>query len=896
MEVAHHIRAALNLAGAGVLLLLALAGAAAHADTTSPPWLEGYAARFELQITGPADRAVCQSALATLPTGGLCRADAGDITVQTPDGKVLPVTILSHTPGQHTIIQFPRQAGIYRYFASVGHPTAVGERGPGLPEGLTLEIRQWDNLPMDDWPQMRDGLAKAPLLDSFQVAEIIQSSNPARPSDPLNFSASYRGYLRIDQAGPYRFLVNSDDAAFLFIDDFLVCQRPGQNLPLRGQVSVADTGGVIELTKGVHRIEVHHAVSNRNSAYGLCALMWFPQGQKGERQRWELVDKEHFVQADHARVARVQFAAERPGAIFAHGLDDSLTTQTGMKLYLVRFAAHADPLPSDEQLHWDFGDGQIGVGRQPLHVYFTAGDFTVKLRVGDAGPVFQQRVHVWPSPGKTSPFSPGNVVEWFAAQNWRQGELDRVYQMFDFLLICDYAQRWPLMAQVTAYLLEQNDSDPQLRADLYNARIEALGQIGQANEALQAADQAIEQFARLPTQRLTLQLAKARVLHRQLRDLGRAGQLYEAIIAEHRRLDDPQLRLAAIRWGDVCSDAGDQSQAARCYRLAQTLGGSAYQTTAVTEAISRGAQMRVIEQTLNKGDLRQTIDLLRKLEMRQPEQKLSGLYRLIAGETARLTGRHEDALTDYEALLRMTQWAGYHDRATFGIADTYRRKTDLSRAQQWLDTLRQTYPNYGVKEQLDQYASLLKLATERQGQGVWPMQAVTDDFEPRDGKPHGPIGVYRVAPGLGLAGATIGLMDNHGKYIGYMDYELPLRNLVPGGWYWVEMWYRESLLQSRHRYYAHIHTYLQDEAGKMHDGFHNEGTMYFQRTYGQWRKFGFMHTAPPTVDGKLSFSLRHSWGDIEVDGLSIRRVTDAQHAALFNFIEGAGQETEPSDE
>ena len=40
------------------------------------------------------------------------------------------------------------------------------------------------------------------------------------------------------------------------------------------------------------------------------------------------------------------------------------------------------------------------------------------------------------------------------------------------------------------------------------------------------------------------------------------------------------------------------------------------------------------------------------------------------------------------------------------------------------------------------------------------------------------------------------------------------------------------------------------------------------------------------ADGKLMFSLRHVWGVMEVDGISIRPVTDRQVDSLANFVEG----------
>lgn len=890
MEIARYIRAAL-------IALLLLAPVARGQLVAEPQWLAGYDARLWLRITGNGEAPFPKSVIARIPTGDLCRDDAGDVTVVTSDGTELPIAVLSHAPAGHTVIQFERQPEQRDYWAYIGHKTAAPKRREPIDEGVVLEVRNWKGMDMSSWPAVREGLeTSGSPLDSFVVGEMMHNSNPARPGDPTEFAASYRGYINIEEDGPYRFMVNGDDASFLFIDGFLVCERPGQNTPLRGRIPVEEVGNVIELTKGRHRIEIHHVMGESATAYGLCVLMWFPPGQKGSRQSWQLCPKDMFAHAANARVVQFRCPKYERVAGFVSGIDDTLTTNSGMKLYLVQFAAQSEPMPAGDDLMWDFGDGTTGRGRRPLHVYFEEGDYTVSVKVGEKGRTFHQRVHVWPAPTKTSPFSPLRVIEWFSSRDWRHEDEQRIYQMFDFLLICDQPQRWFLMEQVTRHLLSLGETDPQFIADLYTARIEALGQLNRTDEALKLAAEGIKRFEKLGSQKLEVQLAEARIYQRHLRDLPEAARKYEAIIDEHRRLDDPLLRVAATRWGDVCARAGDRAQAATCYRLADTLGGDAFRTTAVTEAVSHGALLRVAEQELRKGDINKTRSLLDKIELQNPEQKLNGMYRFLHAEVSRFGGAYDEALSDYEALIQMQQWAGYRDRATYGIADTYMRMGDYDRALRWLASLREHYPDFGEAEKLDKYQEMVTELGKRASEGRPLLDAIVDDLEPIDGTPHEMLGAFFVEQGLGIMGPHVATMENHAKYQGYLDYAKHLEGLVPGGWYWVELWYRETLLQSRFQNGGHIHTWLYGSDNKMHEGFHNEGTGYFDRTYGRWRKFGFMHKAPVTVDGRLALSLRYNWGDMELDGLSIMRVTDQQYDALANFIEGAGEETEPIGE
>ena len=110
--------------------------------------------------------------------------------------------------------------------------------------------------------------------------------------------------------------------------------------------------------------------------------------------------------------------------------------------------------------------------------------------------------------------------------------------------------------------------------------------------------------------------------------------------------------------------------------------------------------------------------------------------------------------------------------------------------------------------------------------------------------------------------------------------------MTGNGEYWIEMWYREVLTSAPHS--PHVHFYIFGEANKLSD--RGQGTSYFDRTYGAWRKFGFMLKAPLDPDGRLAFTIRQVLGVVEIDGLSMRPVTDRQADALNNFLKGSDVE------
>ncbi len=75
------------------------------------------------------------------------------------------------------------------------------------------------------------------------------------------------------------------------------------------------------------------------------------------------------------------------------------------------------------------------------------------------------------------------------------------------------------------------------------------------------------------------------------------------------------------------------------------------------------------------------------MELDFPEQKLEGMYRLLKAETDRFAGRYEEAIENYEVLLKLRQWAGFRDRAIHGLADCHFRNEDFAQALEWFDKL-----------------------------------------------------------------------------------------------------------------------------------------------------------------------------------------------------------------
>lgn len=845
-----------------------------------PAWVAGYKFRWTLRLATDPAKEKARSVIAILPTGGWLRPDATDVVVQTADGKTQPAAVLAHDPAGDTVIQFARPEKETWFWAYGAGPP--GPKATPIQEGLTVEVRQWAGDDLDSWATVRDGLKKSEtVIGTGVVGEIVQRANPANPDLPRKFAASYRGFLTIPKDGVYRFWANGDDACFLFIDGNKASEKLGTGPRVRGAIPTRSVGTDVELKAGVHPVEVHHVVGENAASEGVCNLLWVPPGGKA----WEFVGRPNFVQAAAATVAAVEEARGAAPAVFAAGIEDVLTSGTGTTIYLVRFEAQAPNAP--DTCVWDFGDGTTAKGKSAYHVYFKPGNFPVTLKATADQPAFKRLVAVYAAPVASSPFTLGKAVKSLAAEDWSKPDPDRLTQAVEFLTASEQPDRWAALDRLAAALLTQDDLEPKTRATLVATRVQALGELGKVAEATKLGTEALPKLKELPSLAVGIQLALADVQFRQARDLPAAAKLYDEIIEEHRRLDHPGVRVAAIRRGDLLAEAGDLTKAAEAYRLAATLGGDKFKASAGTDPVRRGALLRIAEQKLRAGDARQGKQLLEKIELDFPEQKVEGLYRFLRAEADRVGGRYEEAVRGYEMLLKSANWTGYRDRALFGLADAHARAGRPARAVEWLDALKESYPRSYEKFKADEYRKGVEArakAGDKKTLDVWQT-----GFEPTDPDGFGePMG-WPVVRGLGLRGPHVGLTAHLPWYAAYIEFNWKrvIKDVEPGREYWVEVWVRNTFdsAPGQQGAHNHMHVYLQTPDGKATpEG--GMGTIYYEPTRGRWQKLGFRVRAPQTTESQVYFTLRHTQGVVEIDDLSIRPIADRDRDALTNFVEG----------
>ena len=878
-------------------LVLAQPNAVHPLPPQAPPWLDGYAVRWPVRVLGEPSKQTAQSVLVNVPTGGWLKPDGSDVAVQSSAGKLLPATVLAHDPLGDTIIQFKRNANdawYWIYGINLKAPPLAKvdpKTDPAFQEGLTLELREWAGDDLGNWAKVRGGLEKSnTIIGNAIVTEVMQNCNPARPDVANKFAASYRGYFHVKKEGTYTFFVNGEDATFLFIDGFKVFERAGINRPL-GAVKVKEIekiAGKVDLKPGVHAFEVHQAISTNPEARGACALAW----RTPDQPKFSFLPQTAIAHPLYARVAAAERPDGQPAGTFCHGIDDTLESG-GLKLFLVKLEADGDPRDADK-LQWDFGDGTTGKGFSHTHIYFREGDYVISLSSGSGLPAFKRKIRVWPEPGDSSPLSLEHAVGALTAMEWKKLEPGCIREIFSFLKICEQPNRWALLDGVTEFLLAQKDVDLELRTQLITSRMQALTQQGRAAEALKLADQSAPEFAKTPVLQVRLQLGVAAIHQYHYKDAAAASKIYKTILEEHKRVEHPNLRLAGIRWGDLFTEQGELARASETYRIAATLGGEKFAGTSTTEATTRGALMRIAEQRLKAGDFPATRQLLERMELEYPGRRLDGLYCFMRAETDRHIGKYEDALRNYEMIFKLPQWAGYRDRASFGLADTYYRMGDLEKSLKWYKHLKETFPKYHESQKGAAVEKLIEDRLARTKAAKTPGDAFfkgfRTGFEPGESEWFGDWQTFPVVRTPGVDGPHAALLTIHPEPLGgVIDYVRPIKNLTPAGTYWVEIWYRDILRPAPPLPYqtAHVIATLTTDTPAKESTF--VSAPLHRNSHHQWHKLSFKLKAPLAQDFQLQLRFQNQTGAIYYDGLSIRPVGDRQLDSLRNFLEDGGK-------
>ena len=319
--------------------------------------LPGWRARAVVEVTAAgADPAgvkiVCQ---------GRAQPDGRDYRVLDAQGRPVPFRVMWHEATRYSLIMFRAAATTgtvyFLYFDNPQAPTLPADFEPQC--GLLYETRE---RPAGDNPQtfaeMQQLIAGSRAQHGARWQRHISNGyNPFGSSD--NFISSYRGWLRVPQAGRYWFCTASNEASFSFLNGKELIHWPGRHTEERGIHGEKNVS--VELTAGLHYIEYYH------EEVTLTQMAFLG---------WRSTATGNFVPVDFTapRPATVTRYESPPGELltFEPQLVDSIWPADGRAAQYtrVRFRSNvAGP--------WDFGDGQTATGDTVEHVYLQTGSYQV---------------------------------------------------------------------------------------------------------------------------------------------------------------------------------------------------------------------------------------------------------------------------------------------------------------------------------------------------------------------------------------------------------------------------------------------------------------------------------------------------------------------------------------
>jgi len=579
-------------------------------------------------------------AVVTMPTGGLCLRDGGDIRVATAAGREVPCRVLMVGPGDRAVVAFALRGGLKRYYVYFGNPKPPKKRPLEIRRGVLLEMWRFPGGRTRTLKQVENVFARTKKLIGAGFRDrIFQGHNPFGPQPAV--AALYTAWLKCPKDGKYIFSCTSMNASFLLVDDKLVVANGGRHGPHRD----IRARGSVELKAGLHKLTFYHASQWGNP---IVVAAWRPPGT------WRILP------IPPGAFAPV-FTA-KPGAMGQQGMAggiDFIPAHLGetfvMNHYNQRYAFEA--LTSGKagrniRWRWDFGDGQVSEKPKVEHVYLESGTYTVTLTA------------------KTYLGELKRVNRVVVSRPWDeviQNRLDRLADQAKIVSGYDFRTLSPTAALCGMRLLSRaRMPEAMLQAGSeFCRRKKASGKavksvIVMYAEALLSRDSPKEAIAALtggakmtddPDIAADLLVRAGRV---QLDMLGQdkaAYEIFQAVLKRHASTKVAlTLQQARIGLGDVWRVRGDYDKALKAYKSAAPAPASG---KADRKPVTRGGFIRYVEDYLRRGEYADAAERLQQWERAFPADKLEGFMSLLRVRLLMAQSKHAQAAREAETLVRV---------------------------------------------------------------------------------------------------------------------------------------------------------------------------------------------------------------------------------------------------
>jgi len=185
-----------------------------------------------------------------VPVCGLGRENGYDIIAYDNAGRQLALLIIGPSV-QNSVAALvrpePTTKRVYVYFGS--RLPSPENRHAFLPS-LIVDIRTFPEGSFNSWKEVQQLIRKSQRKGVLFMDKIALSYNPIDSDD--SFIMIFTGYLRVTQPGEQTFMLVSDDAGYLFIDEKMLLQRNGRQWARTAQRG--ECRASVNLKPGVHSI------------------------------------------------------------------------------------------------------------------------------------------------------------------------------------------------------------------------------------------------------------------------------------------------------------------------------------------------------------------------------------------------------------------------------------------------------------------------------------------------------------------------------------------------------------------------------------------------------------------------------------------------------------------
>ncbi|MEI7836797.1 MAG: PKD domain-containing protein [Planctomycetota bacterium] len=622
-----------------VVLAAALAGAGPSL-AADPWWAQAWAYRRAMVV--PGDEALTalpgeDVATAGFATGGLCLPDGSDIRVTTDRGQPVPARVLMMGPGDVATVAFAVRRDVKKYYAYLGNPSPKPGEELAIRRGLLMETWEYNGGPAATLDQARR-IVEAPggvLMGRRFVDRLFLGYNPFGP--PSALASRFTGYFKCPRDGEYTFVITSQNASFLTIDDAAVVSDPGHHPP---QHSIRVQGKVV-LKAGPHKLTFYHLSRGGDP---VVVAAWRLPGEEAVH----VIPPGAYTPVAEATVGGL--SARESGACV-----DFTATHAGEAFMSDRYIHRYDFRAAGTGLSgpqaawsWDFGDGQRADGAEPQHVYLRPGMVPVTLTCKTPQGTYTRTNRLFVSRPwekivrvEAEPLAPYSQI--VVGYDFARADPETI---LGAMLLCEQEGHAVTVLKAGAALAARQQIPAHLAEQAMGLYADRLV----TDAPRQAADVLAQTAGKIDNPAASANLlARAAGIYLQTGDDKAAAGLLDTVAAKYApRLTGGQGRATKIAQGDLWSWRGELEKARAAYRSAG-LGG---EFASKNEAFVRGDFARHVEAYTRQKDFFWAHEYLEKWLDACPEDRLDGYATLL---TVRLLSADKEPARAAEAAVRLVR-------------------------------------------------------------------------------------------------------------------------------------------------------------------------------------------------------------------------------------------------